>query len=80
MKWPTKSRSKRRIMRRTPGGRNVVHLKPRKQSKAHCAVCRQALKGVAQKGAASEKRPSRPYGGYLCSACVRQMMIERARA
>ncbi len=28
----------------------------------------------------TQKRVSRPYGGYLCHECLRKLMKERARA
>jgi large subunit ribosomal protein L34e len=27
----------------------------------------------------SKKRPERPYGGYLCSECMRELFKEKAR-
>lgn len=74
-----KSRSLRRVFKRTPGGRTVVHYKPRKPGKAHCAKCGAVLKGVLRERPhkmrtmpKTKKRPSRPYGGVLCSRCMRQ--------
>ncbi|HZX12303.1 MAG TPA: 50S ribosomal protein L34e [Candidatus Nanoarchaeia archaeon] len=81
-----KSHSKRRITLRTPGGRLVVHYKKRKPNKAQCRICGNDLKGVPRVRATAlkripltKKRPERPYGGNLCSPCMRNVMIERAR-
>ncbi len=79
MKYPKKSRSLRRIARRTPGGRNVIHLEPRKAGKAHCAQCKHTLNGIHNYGAKSEKKTARPFGGYLCSACMRKVFVGQAR-
>lgn len=75
----TKSRSLRRIYKRTPGKRNVMHFRPRKPSKAHCAACGAVLKGVLRERPykmmsipKTKKRPSRPFGGVLCSRCMRE--------
>lgn len=72
-----RSRSLRRIHVRTTKGSKLVYAK-RKPSKAHCAVCKQVLHGVASerpykmsKLSKTEKRPDRPYAGQLCSKCMR---------
>ena len=81
-----KSKSLRKVFRRTPGNKVVVHYKKRKPNKARCAICGAVLKGVPRELPykmrnlpKSKKRPSRPYGGYLCSKCARQKIIEEAR-
>ena len=81
-----KSRTLRRIFVKTPGGRNVIHYKKRKPAKAKCGKCGSVLKGVARerpykmrKMAKSKKRPTRPYGGVLCSKCMRKLFVGKAR-
>ena len=81
-----RSRSFRRVYVRTPGGKNVIHYKARKPSRPHCASCGTAIHGVkAMLSRAmhsvpkTEKRPERPYGGHLCSACMRRTIIEQTR-
>jgi large subunit ribosomal protein L34e len=81
-----RSRSQRKVYRKTPGGKVVVQFKPRKAAKAQCAQCKAFLKGVPQGGTAmmrslakTQRRPERPYGGVLCTKCMRKTMIERAR-
>lgn len=81
-----RSRSLRRIYKKTPGGRTIVHYGKRKPSKARCAKCGDLLKGVArerpykmQNMAKTKKRPERPYGGVLCSRCMRMLIIKKAR-
>ncbi|MBN2112437.1 50S ribosomal protein L34e [Candidatus Woesearchaeota archaeon] len=81
-----KSRSMRRVFRRTPGGKTVMAFKKRKPSKAKCAGCGKVLPGVPrerphkmQNMPKTAKRPQRPYGGVLCSSCTRKKIIEKAR-
>jgi large subunit ribosomal protein L34e len=82
-----KSRSLRRVAKRTPGGRNVTHYEKRKPSAAHCSECGAKLHGVPrerpyrmQNMPKTAKRPERPYGGVLCSKCARQKIMEEAHA
>jgi len=71
---------------RTPSGRLTTKIKKRRPSFAKCAYCGKQLHGVhrftrneLRKLPKSERRPERPYGGYLCSECTRQLFRERAR-
>ena len=81
-----KSRTFRRVYTRTPGGKTVMHYKRRKPGIAKCANCKAPLKGIPRliptkfrNLAKTEKRPQRPYGGYLCSKCTRLKIIEKVR-
>jgi len=71
---------------KVPGGRTVIHFEKKKPSKAVCADCGDALKGVPRERpykmmnmAKTKKRPERPYGGKLCSKCTRKLLREQAR-
>ena len=71
---------------RTPGGRIVIRRKKKRHKYAKCAGCGKRLHGVPtgpqvkiRKLAKSKKRPSRPYGGYYCSSCMRELFREKAR-
>lgn len=82
-----KSRKHRRVRVRTPGGITKVIYKKKKPAKAQCANCGEILKGVPRgrsykirKLAKTEKRPERPYGGTLCTKCMRELMAEKARS
>jgi len=75
-----RSRSKKRRRVRTPGKRLVTHYKRKKPGIARCAVCKKSLHGVPrlnpsemEKLPKSKKRPERPYGGNLCSKCMRDL-------
>ncbi len=75
-----RSRSRRRVYKRTPGGRTVIHYEKRKPKAARCAICGRPLGGVPRgrpveirKLAKTERRPERPYGGYICPDCLRKL-------
>ncbi|MCD6226516.1 MAG: 50S ribosomal protein L34e [Candidatus Aenigmarchaeota archaeon] len=81
-----RSRTLRRKKVRTPGNRVVTHFLKRKPKIAKCARCGNPLHGVPRKIpsifrnlAKTKKRPQRPYGGNLCSRCMREVMKEKAR-
>lgn len=81
-----RSTSVRRVQRRVPGGRTVQHYRRQKPKGAHCATCGKPLAGVPRERpykmrtmAKTKKRPSRPFGGTLCSSCTRKEMKARAR-
>ena len=79
-----RSRSLRKLRKKTPGGRTVMHYERRKNSKAKCAVCKKALAGVPigkdsdiAKLPKSKKKPERAFGGNLCSSCMRREIKKR---
>ncbi len=81
-----KSRSMRKVFRRTPGAKTVVHYVKRKPSKAQCGMCGTQLAGVPREGPAkmrnmpkTSKRPERPFGGVLCAKCSKRVAIAEAR-
>ena len=82
-----KTRRVRKVFRRTPGGNVKTYYTPKKVGKATCAGCGSVLSGtlsdykaVMQNTAKSKKRPERPFGGVLCSKCMRLAIVERARS
>lgn len=81
-----RSRSLRRVFRKVSGGRVSLHYKKRKPKAAKCGNCGALLKGVPRKlpfrmrsMSKTKKRPERPFGGVLCSRCMRQTIIEKVR-
>ena len=81
-----RSRSLRRIFTKVPGGRTKLHYKKRKPEGAKCGSCGDLLKGVPRefpfrisKMAKTKKRPERPYGGVLCSRCMRLAILDKTR-
>jgi large subunit ribosomal protein L34e len=82
-----KSGRLRKIFVRTPGGRNTLHYRARKPSKAICTSCKKPLAGVPRELPSkmknlpkTAKRPERKYGGVLCSACTRTLLKNQARS
>ncbi len=74
----------RKMKKRLPGGVSVTHYFKRKPNAAVCARCKKPLHGVPiiqssrkKKIAKSERRPTRPYGGNLCSRCSRIAIKEK---
>ncbi len=87
MKRSQRSRSLKRVSKRTPGGRLVLHFRKRRPGSPKCALCKRELHGVARgrgtelsRVRRSQRRVSRPYGGYLCSACMRAEIKRLVRA
>ena len=81
-----RSRTYRRKRLRTPGGKNVMHYIKKKPGKPHCAKCGIVLAGTARgsekqvkKLSKTQRRPERPYGGVLCSKCMREEIKKKAR-
>jgi large subunit ribosomal protein L34e len=78
-----KSRTMRRVHVKVPGGATKLHYKLRKPKPAKCSMCGDVLKGVARERpvkmrnlAKTKKRPERPYGGILCSKCMRKKIVD----
>ena len=81
-----KSRSLRIVHKRTPGSKNVIHYIKRKPKLGMCYRCGDKLKGIKRERPyimkilqKSSKRPERPFGGVLCSMCMRRDIISRIR-
>lgn len=81
-----RSRTYRRVHINTPSGISKIQYTRRKPKQAHCAECRAELKGmprarpnVMKNMPKTEKRPERPYGGQLCTKCMRKKMVAKAR-
>ncbi len=81
-----KSGTLRKVFKKTPGGVVKIHYKKRKPKVHKCAECGIELKGIPRLRptemrnlAKSKKRPQRPYGGYLCSACTKRRLVQETR-
>ena len=81
-----RSRSKRRVKLRITSGHKIHYVK-RTPNQAKCGSCSKALHGIPRiratqmRGLAkSMKRPERPYGGILCSSCMRSYIKSKVRA
>ncbi|MGM5487658.1 MAG: 50S ribosomal protein L34e [Nanobdellota archaeon] len=78
-----KSHAKRKVFRKTPGGRLTVHHVKRTPQPAHCGMCGTQLSGVPRdvsKCTKSQRRPERPFGGVLCSSCSRRVIKEEVHS
>ena len=81
-----RSRSYKRVLRRTPGGRTVVHYEKRKNTPMKCMRCGTTLGGVPIKEIdrrrlpKTMKRPERMFAGVLCARCLREVLKEVVRS
>lgn len=78
-----RSRSLRRLVRKTPGGTRKKVFGIRRPSQASCANCGGKLAGVQRetpskisKLSLTKKRPKRMFGGNICSSCSRKTIKE----
>ncbi|RLF10713.1 MAG: 50S ribosomal protein L34e [Thermoprotei archaeon] len=76
--------SKKKVKVKLPGGGTAVHYKREKPKPAKCAICGAQLGGVPRllphelrALPKSSRRPTRPYGGYLCPSCLK-LGLQRA--
>ena len=81
-----RSRSFVRKKIKTPAGTLRTHYTKRRPSPTICATCKKPLHGVPRKRdidvaglTNSQRRPERPYGGNLCSRCMREKIKSRIR-
>jgi len=82
-----KSRTMRRIMTRTPGGKVKKTHALRRSGFALCQKTNVKLHGVPRgrpsdiaKIPRSARRPERPFGGVLSSKAARELIIKEARS
>ena len=82
-----RSRSKRRVQRKMPGGATKQKYVSRKLGVHKCASCGAKLKGIPRLSATkakhtskTNKRPERPFGGFLCASCARKKLKAEARS
>jgi large subunit ribosomal protein L34e len=74
-----RSRSLRKMKVKLPGGAWITHYFRKNPSRPVCSGCGGELHGTAAgrpfrmiRMPKSRKRPERPYGGNLCSSCMRK--------
>jgi large subunit ribosomal protein L34e len=81
-----KSRTFRRLSKKTPSGKITLKFERKNQKKPVCGVCGAILQGIkhsSQKGlnklSKTQRRPERAFGGVLCSKCSRERIKAIAR-
>ena len=81
-----RSTSYRKIAKKAPGGRALVHYERKKPKAATCSVTGDVLKGVPRERPVkmknmpkTSKRPQRPFGGVLSSRASRDILKKKAR-
>lgn len=81
-----RSKGLKRAKIKTPGGKITVHYRKERPKTAKCSSCGKELKGVPRLRQSelkrlpkSQRRPERPYGGILCSECMREVFRKRAK-
>ena len=79
-------RSGKREIRKTPKKRYKYIEVKKKHNKARCALCGAILHGVARgsptevrKLSKTERRPSRPYAGQLCTRCLTRKIVNATK-
>merc|ERR1711872_21276 len=74
--------NRRRVISKTPGGK-LVYIHPKKLgSVTKCGNCKDKLRGIKaarprelSRFSLRLKKTTRPYGGSLCSKCVRERVV-----
>jgi len=79
-------RRMKKVKRKTPGGLLRFIFRRKMYSKHKCAICSGELAGVPRGKPAvigrltkSKRRPTRPFGGQLCSKCTRKIVALKAK-
>lgn len=83
-----RSRSRKKRVRRTPGGSPGIRYVNKRPAGHKCASCGALLHGVpsglrpagVNKLSKSKKRPERMMGGHLCAKCVRDLVKNAVRS
>ncbi len=82
-----KSFSKKKFLRHGKKRGEKIHLDRRRTAKQKCGICKRPLRGVKHgadksqlhKLSKTERRPSVPFGGLLCSECRTVIAEETAK-
>lgn len=76
----------KKVKQKTPGGKLKTIYRKEKTSKHVCAICSGLLLGVPRgreteikKLTKSKRRPTRPFGGQLCTKCTRKIVALKAK-
>ncbi|HDD46523.1 MAG TPA: 50S ribosomal protein L34e [Candidatus Aenigmarchaeota archaeon] len=84
MRPAQRTKGLRKVKKRSPGGKQIIHYERRKGKPVVCALCKKPLHGIPRARpsemknmAKSKKTVNRPYGGNLCSECMRNVIKSR---
>ena len=79
-----RSKSRRKVYRKSPGTHSIVHLQKKNPKGFHCGKTGDYLNGIPRmrvgkfnRLSKSKKRPNRPYGGTYSHKVVR-LAVEKA--
>jgi large subunit ribosomal protein L34e len=81
-----RTKTKKRIRVRVPGGHRNTHFRKEKVNPACCRRCGRVLSGFScsapskiSKLSSSEKKVERVYGGQLCPDCLQYLLKREVR-
>ncbi len=84
MPKPSQRTSVKKVKVKVPSGTLKTYLRKKRNKPAVCGVCGKPLSGVPNLNALkmrtiakTKKRPERPFGGNLCSSCMRNKIKRR---
>jgi len=82
-----RNRTLRKVKKKLPGNNVRIQFVERKPEAARCGSCGRKLSGVPRlrpialsKLSKTERRPERPFGGVLCTKCMREYIKFQARS
>jgi len=77
----------KKVWRKPPKYKSKAHKVAQKTGNAYCAVCKGLISSSKKRllrrnfsPAKSAIRTNKPYGGYLCTKCLRLKAIQETRA
>ncbi|MEM2237010.1 MAG: hypothetical protein QXR26_00460 [Candidatus Caldarchaeum sp.] len=77
MRRSLRTRSRKRIAVRTPGGRVKLFFRESMPGKPRCCYCGRTIHGVVsnRRGSLSSKTVSRMFGGVVCASCLAERIV-----
>lgn len=77
----------KKVWRKPPKSDPKGHKVPAKSGLGKCAICKEQISSTKRRlmryntsPTKSRTKTNRPYGGYLCTKCLRKQIIETNRA
>lgn len=82
-----RTRSRKRVGLKSPGGQNITHYKKEKHGYLHCFRCGRVLFGIPRsdpselgKLSPTQRTVARMYGGQLCHNCLQDLLRQSVRS